>query len=669
MGKNRKQASLTNVVQYDSNFNLSIGTSTSSSFNSSGSIIAASGFTGSLSGSVFGLGNTVSFSSSVSSDLINLESKSASVDISITNINSVTASNIARLSNLESKSSSVDISVSSLNTFSASNDNTSLNSKTGSYATTGSNSFYGTQVFSGSVYIANDLVVQGSSSIQYISASSVSIGTNIVQLNTATPSVRYAGISVQDSGSSAGVTGSMLWDSLCNRWIYSNPSTIGYSGGILMSGPRAATFGTETTLTCNYIAKSGGGDHLYDSCIWEMSGSVGIGTVSPLGLLQIGGADSAGTLYVTASANQNAARLRNNNSSYATLDICNLSSTGYGIYASANKHYFSGSIGIGTLNPDKKLHISGSGANGGITFDVDTVNTIIRGNTTSNFDLNNEGNGGCIRLYGSAIQFRTNVADPAVVINNAGCVGINYTTPSGRLTVGGDNNQIHLRGGYYASIYGFSGDTNVYGLYSSCAATYLNARSGDGLYLGGSISVAGGNHLFIDTNGVSCFYGTICPKSGVKFNNGNCVLNYYEEGKWCVYACGSSSGAGPVGEGSYTRLGRLVTASIVINSQTFPSYSGVLRLSLPFTAGSGSGLGGNMTWQAGGVYFYPFSAWCSGTNFTGLDATVFNSTNYVVFAIGNVNGDRQGSVSSTTTATSGAGGLYLRFTVTYEVSQ
>jgi hypothetical protein len=34
-----------------------------------------------------------------------------------------------------------------------------------------------------------------------------------------------------------------------------------------MSGPRAATLGSETTLTCNYIAKSGGGDHLYDSCI------------------------------------------------------------------------------------------------------------------------------------------------------------------------------------------------------------------------------------------------------------------------------------------------------------------------------------------------------------------------------------------------------------------
>ena len=278
---------MTNVVQYDSNFNLSIGSSTSSSFNSSGSIIAASGFTGSLSGSVFGLGNTVSFSSSVSSDLVNLESKSASVDISITNINSVTSSNIARLSNLESKSSSVDISITNINSFTASNGNQSLNQLTGSLATTGSNTFYGTQVFSGSVFIATDLIVQGSSSIQYISASSVSIGTNIVNLNTATPSVRYAGISVQDSGSSAGITGSMLWDSLCNRWIYSNPSTIGYSGGLLMSGPRAATLGSETTLTCNYIAKSGGGDHLYDSCIIDDGTTVcvnanlkGSGTIS-----------------------------------------------------------------------------------------------------------------------------------------------------------------------------------------------------------------------------------------------------------------------------------------------------------------------------------------------------------------------------------------------------
>jgi hypothetical protein len=180
--------------------------------------------------------------------------------------NTFTSSATARLNSIETISAS---NIARLNT---------LEEKTGSLATTGSNTFYGTQVFSGSLYVQDNLIVQGSSSLQNITASAVSIGTNIVSLNTATPSVRYAGLTVQDSGSSAGVTGSMLWDSLCNRWIYSNPSTIGYSGGMLLSGPRASTLGTETTLTCNYVAKSGGGDHLYDSAIWESGSSVGIGT-------------------------------------------------------------------------------------------------------------------------------------------------------------------------------------------------------------------------------------------------------------------------------------------------------------------------------------------------------------------------------------------------------
>ena len=233
---------MTNVVQYDSNFNLSIGTSTSSSFNSSGSIIAASGFTGSLSGSVFGLGNTVSFSSSVTSRLSNVESKSASVDISITNINSFTSSNA----------------------------NTSLNSKTGSYATTGSNTFYGTQTYSGSVYIANDLVVQGSSSIQYISASSVSIGTNIVQLNTANPSVRFAGLSVIDSGSIGG-SGSFLYDSVEDEFIFvhrGNGTNV-TSSHFIMGPETFDNLGNETYLTCNILTKGTGKEHLVNSCIFD----------------------------------------------------------------------------------------------------------------------------------------------------------------------------------------------------------------------------------------------------------------------------------------------------------------------------------------------------------------------------------------------------------------
>jgi len=174
------------------------------------------------------------------------------------------------LSNLETKSSSVDISVSSINTFTSSNANTSLNSKTGSYATTGSNTFFGTQTYSGSVYIANDLVVQGSSSIQYISASSVSIGTNIVQLNTANPAIRFAGLSIIDSGSVGG-SGSFLYDSKEDEFLFVHRGNgINVTSSHFVTGPETYdSLGNELYLTCNILSKGTGKEHLVDSCIFD----------------------------------------------------------------------------------------------------------------------------------------------------------------------------------------------------------------------------------------------------------------------------------------------------------------------------------------------------------------------------------------------------------------
>ncbi len=139
----------------------------------------------------------------------------------------------------------------------------------GIYATTGSNTFIGTQIITGSTYITGDLIVQGSSSLENITASAVSIGTNVVYLNTDTPAIRFAGLSVFDSGSTAG-TGSLLYDSENERWVYQKASGSSYSGGMLISGPRnTGLLGEEVGMPTNKLIMGIGGDHISSSNIYH----------------------------------------------------------------------------------------------------------------------------------------------------------------------------------------------------------------------------------------------------------------------------------------------------------------------------------------------------------------------------------------------------------------
>ena len=118
---------------------------------------------------------------------------------------------------------------------------------------------------SGTIYV-NNLTVFGTQSINYITSSQLNIGTNIISVNTDTPSIRFGGLAVYDSGST-GLTGSMLWDSERDHWVYSNPSGSSYSGGMLMSGPRASSLGNEQGTLNNVIVKGQGGDHVTSSQI------------------------------------------------------------------------------------------------------------------------------------------------------------------------------------------------------------------------------------------------------------------------------------------------------------------------------------------------------------------------------------------------------------------
>ena len=233
----------------------------------------------SFSSSIF---TTNTFTSSTSARLNSIETISASNISRLNSIETISASNIARLTSLESTSASVD----TLNTTQNSR-LTSLEIKTGSLATTGSNFFSGSQTITGSLYISADLIVQGSSSLQNITASAVSIGTNLINLNTANPAIRYAGLVIGDSGSVGG-SGSFLYDSVQDEmlFIHRGDSSVVTSSVTLMGPETYDNLGNEIYLTNNRLPKGTGKEHLVDSCIQDVNGVVTIGgTICTLGAI------------------------------------------------------------------------------------------------------------------------------------------------------------------------------------------------------------------------------------------------------------------------------------------------------------------------------------------------------------------------------------------------
>ena len=341
---------------------------------------------------------------------------------------SVDAQQTSRLNTLESVTGSFTLT-SSFSSYTASNDstNTTQNSrilsneqKTGSFATTGSNYFIGTQVVTGSVFISSDLVVQGSSSLQNITASAVSVGTNTIILNTATPILQFGGISVQDSGSTMGRSGSLLWNSINDHWINVNPSGSdeGYNSAMVINGPKnVGSLGNEVGLTTSYVPRSQGEDHIEDSNIYSSGSLVGINTNSPQSQFVVGG---------TANS--------------ASVEI-NLFNSGYGRIFAYNRFNSTsanlilndpgGNVGIGVTNPVAKLSVSNGGAE---TLEfapaVSAANNRILSYNRSTSVYNG------LTLDGETLFFKTSDSE-RMRITNGGNVGIGITNPASKLVVYG----------------------------------------------------------------------------------------------------------------------------------------------------------------------------------------------------------------------------------------
>ena len=180
----------------------------------------------------------------------------------------------------------------------------SLTSNSASYSAYSVTSSYASSIgpLNQNVTITGNLTVIGTASFTSVTGSSLLIGANVITLNTDYPAFRFGGISVIDSGSFGNSsTGSLFWDSLNNRWIYSNPSGSSYDGGMLISGPRNTTgLGNESGMDANFVAVGQGADHIRPGSIYN-SGSITIITGSLTVTEYI-----TGSLYGTASWANNA---------------------------------------------------------------------------------------------------------------------------------------------------------------------------------------------------------------------------------------------------------------------------------------------------------------------------------------------------------------------------
>jgi hypothetical protein len=339
------------------------------------------------------------------------------------------------------------------------------------YATTSSNIFQANQIITGSLFISQNLVVAGSSSIQYISSSVVDIADNIITVNAFNPGVRFGGLAVIDSGSSPQVSGSMLFDSIKDQWIFVHQNQSVVTSSVVLMGPETYNdLGNEAYISANRLPKGSGVEHLRDSNITDTGTVVSVNSNTAVTGSFTVVTGSAVELQVTNLGVNMGSALTDSHIISGSLRV-----NPNGLFVSG-----SGNVGIGTTSPSFQLDLGGGTTN----------NTRLRLQRGSDDTAQNA-------LYGwnSITIQRTNVSlssaqtDFSIIqqgsdgsrtpfyISSGGNVGIGTTSPN-RLT-----ELISSSGGVLGVSTSANGSSVLYGR----IAMYSNAGSNSYIDYGGEI--------------------------------------------------------------------------------------------------------------------------------------------------------------------------------------
>ena len=293
---------------------------------------------------------------------------------------------------------------------------------------------------SGSLTV-NGLLTAVSMSTQYVTASEYTIGTSKILLND-DDLVRFAGLSIVDSGSSSPTTASIFWDSLQHRFIYENLSGSAYNSSIIIAGPKhTGSLGDEPTLTSGYIPVATGGDHIDNSVMFQSSSNIGIGTTNPGTQLHMYTAGSGTEILVEKSSTNH---LRMGVDTGNTAFVGSYNATPFQIITNGSGRIYvktDGNVGIGTTNPianaatTSLLHIHAASTGSEIhltnpltgTTGTDGGLLLQYGTKTILYNLEND-----------VLEFGTNNT-ARVTITSTGNVGIGTTNPTAKLEVSGSS--------------------------------------------------------------------------------------------------------------------------------------------------------------------------------------------------------------------------------------